>query len=396
MPLRVVIGLVLAAWAAGAVIPASAQIVNGVDGGGATPPPRSSPPPAPRTAPSPADLEGNWYVERHGYPKPGMIDKTVVVLKRDWELKCVKDGAACRYRHEMTDANWTLRVTDYRNWGGTTPQVTATSVKYRWGWGEPYETNLTRTGPDELRGRWSVYTGEAGTETWRRAVADVDRVEFTTMAVDSGQRTIVWTKGQPPPRIEGSSDWFTSIQVKVMGTNLWGHQLIDAGGALDLEPGNIYEMYLVGKRMEVPGRPPTYLQTGAHAGYGDIRTIIGFQKRFRFGPLFRPGMKVVRVGAISVPFEVVITGSKAAALDETGQKKTLRFVEEIDGRFEPLGELAYDRPFRIEAAFPPPHTAFTREATVTWEGNAAGRKVVLKLMPDGMFRSDPLTLVPPD
>lgn len=380
MPLRVVSRLVLVVWMASGVMPVSAQLVN-VNGGG-SPPPGSSPRLRSQATPLPADLEGNWFVERHGYPKPGLIEKTVVVLRRDWELKCVKDGAACRYRNEMTNAKWTLEDTDYEHWGATDPEVTATGVKYRWGWGRPYETNLTRTGPDELRGRWSVYTGEAGTETWRRAVPDVDRVEFTVMSSDNPQRTIIWTKGQPPPRVEGTSDAFTSVQVKVMGTNLWGHQLMDAGGAVDLEPRKIWGTYLVGKRVQVAGRPPTYLQTHAYEGYGDVRTIIGLQKRFNLGPLFRQGMKVVRVGSIAIPFEVIVTGSNAAALDETGEKKTLRFVEKsFSGAFEPLRELAYNREFFIEAAFPPPHTAFTREATVTWEGNSAGRKVVLRLRP---------------
>lgn len=395
MPLRVVSCLTLVVWMASGVTPVSAQLLNGLNGGG-SPPPGPSPQPRSPATPSPADLEGNWFVERHGRPDPGKDGKTVVILRRDWELKCVKEGAACRYRHEITKAAWTLEATDYTNWGGTQPQVTPTSVKYRWGWGEAYETTVTRTGPDELRGRWSLYDGSSGVEIWRRAVADVDRVEFTVMSSDTPQRSFIWTKGQPPPRVEGTSDAFTSVQVKFMGTNLWGHQLMDAGGAIDVQPRLIWGTYLVGKGVQVPGRPPTYLQTGAHEGYGDVRTIIGLQHRLNLGPFFRPGMKVARVGSIAIPFEVIVTGSKASALDETGQKKSIRFVQEVAGAFEPLRELPYHRPFRIEATFPPPHTALTREATLTWDGNSAGRRVVLKLMPDGIFRSDPLTVVPPD
>jgi hypothetical protein len=401
MPLRVLFGLALVVLMASGVVPVSAQLVNGL--GGSSPSPSQSPKPQ---APSPApgasqeaawpDLEGNWFVERQNRPDATSA-KTVVVLARGWDLKCVKEGAACRYRNEITRTTWMAHTTDYSNWGAAGAQVTSAGVKYRWGWGSAYETTMVRTGPNELRGRWSLYDGSSGVEIWRRAVADVDRAEFTIILGNAPQRTIIWTKGQPPPRLEGPSGQFTAIRVKVLGTNLWGHQLLDAGGAIDLQPQVIWGTYLVGKRMEAPGRPPTYLQTGAHEGSGDVRTIIGLQKQISFGPLVRPGMKVFRVGSIAIPFELILTDSKTAALDETGQKKSLRFVQEIvGGAFEPLRELAYNRPFRIEAAFAPPHATLTREATVTWDGNSAGRKVVLKLMADGIFRSDPLTVVPPE
>lgn len=300
------------------------------------------------------NAEGNWNIVWHDYPEKGQTTKAAAVLSRTWEIKCTDaEGEGCRYVNQLADSRWTLSATtDFVNWGGGTP-VFKPYLEIKWGYGFLGHwggvSKLRQTGPNELVGEWT-YGDSKGKEVWTRAVPVVREVVFTTTTSKS-----TWTQNGPPGRVEVNPG--ESFSVKVFGDDLWGHQLLDLGGAIDLEPRSPFGDYLLGTVSRQAGGRYVFKETGSLRGGQDIKQVIGIQRDVVLRPKFSPGKKEVRVGGISVPFELVL----AASLELRSVVKTAR-------GFEPAPEGA-DGPVYIEAIYKTAQSGSTRLPKLELDGN---------------------------
>jgi hypothetical protein len=290
-----------------------------------------------------SNLEGNWSVEWHDYPEKGQVTAAKVVLMRNWEQKCVAvPGGGCSFLNSVhqTDTSWNAHYTsDLQNWGGGSSQVSPQgNLEIHWGWGGRSE--LRQTGLNELRGRWS-WTDRGGAEVWRRASPRITRVVFrgvsywgydarlATYDAPSSQLRSEWP-GETPSRVEGTygGNWGPGIdmrgkrptfKVEIYGENLWGHHIIDVGGAVDLEPLS-YWTYI----MQDGGRYSSLANR--------VQEVEGIELTVVIWSKVRPGTYALRVDGISIPFEIVTKGYPGTV----PKVAEINFLRKTDEGFEPV------------------------------------------------------------
>ncbi|HWP42565.1 MAG TPA: toxin glutamine deamidase domain-containing protein [Blastocatellia bacterium] len=283
-------------------------------------------------------LEGNWIIEWHNYPEDGQVTRLFAILKRQWEMKCLEEeGGGCRHYNvvSQTDKSWTLHFTsDRQNWGEAYPQVDEWgNLNYEWQDFQGRRSTLRAVGPNDIRGSWSTppenpNERKGGAELWRRVLPDIKRVIFKGVSFydysaqltqyDDPSSTIESeaTPGGTHGKVEGTygsvKGWGPGndmrgnrpkFKVQIYGENLWGHHLIDVGGALDLEPLLEWRTYI--------------LKDGSkHGAPSDPTQVAGIEADVVIWPKARPGEKELRVDGVVFPFELVLHGYPGAPVSE--------------------------------------------------------------------------------
>ncbi len=299
------------------------------------PPPQ---PGKPENAAAGPSLEGNWIIEWHNYPEGGQTTRLYAVLKRQWEMTSVEEeGGGNRYYNvaSQADGSWTLNYTsDLENWGGTYPQVDERgSLEYEWGDFAGRRSTLRATGPNAMSGSWSTphenpEDRKTGAEVWRRVTPRISRIvfkgvshyeyapDFAPYDDPAAQTESVATPGGKPGRVEGTygsgRGWSAGndmrgnrpkFKVEIYGENLWGHHLIDVGGALDLEPLPEWRTFI--------------LEDGStHTAPSNPTRVAGIVADVVIWPEARPGEKELWVDGVAYPFELVFHGFPGAPVSE--------------------------------------------------------------------------------
>lgn len=308
----------------------------------------------------PNDLEGNWFFEWSNYPTGDGKTRGAAVLRRQWKqerVEVIGGGGGGGYFNRVYpfDSPLTLEyTTDFKNWGGLTLQRSQQgSLEIPWGSWDGHASELKLKGRDELRGlaRWTYLKSIGGNsyenvpleggEVWRRALPYIKRVVFKGVSFydysaqftqyDDPSSTVEseTTLGGRPGRVEGRygsvKGWGPDndmrgnrpkFKIQIYGENLWGHHLIDLGGAVDLEPLPYW----------------TYIMKGGgrySSLHNRLQEVEGIELEVVIWPKARPGRYAVRVDGISIPFDLVIKGHPGAsvkagqAVETTGQDPSI-------------------------------------------------------------------------
>jgi hypothetical protein len=278
--------------------------------------------PEPAIGQDESKLEGNWSVTWHDYPGPGKTTTALVVLARRWDLASAPvAGGATRFQAapHQTDRKWYVQYTvDMRNWGRGYPEIDGQGgVTIKWG----RESKLQSTGPNAMRGRWTE-RDKSGAEVWERVVPRITRVvfkgashydyaaEFAQYDDPASKTETRWTGGGSPGRVEATytDRWkpgesrgnLPKFKVQIEGDNMWGHHVVDLGGASDLEP--------LGRR---------YMQQGGGtvASVVDPRQVKGIELEVVIYARATPGRKVLRVDGRDIPFDFVVRNFPGGPVD---------------------------------------------------------------------------------
>ncbi len=196
---------------------------------------------------APFNAEGNWIVEHMDYPKKGAVAKSALTVARPWRMvrEELPEGGA-RWFYLRQEGPWELRRTgggEYIGWGGGRVSVSSGKIRVDHPtlvlgtWGGISE--VSALGLNTMRGKWT-YRGDnnGGAEVWQRAVVKLERVVFSSRGVKTEARPGAPAKVEvaysgPGNNMRGNRPAF---YVFIYGENLWGHHVIDLGGAVDLEP----------------------------------------------------------------------------------------------------------------------------------------------------------------
>jgi hypothetical protein len=352
-------------------------------------------------------LEGNWSVTWHDHPGPGKTTSALVVLARRWELiSSPAAGGTTGFQAapHQTDRKWYVQYTvDMRNWGRGYPEVDGQgTVTIKWG----RESKLQSTGPNAMRGRWTE-RDKSGAEVWERVVPRVRQVVFKgashyDYAADFAQyddpaskTQTRWTGGGAPGRVEATytDRWkpgeargnLPKFKIQIEGDNMWGHHVVDLGGASDLEP--------LGRR---------YMQQGGGtvASVVDPRQVKGIELEVVIYARATPGRKVLRVDGVEIPFDFVVRNYPGAPADQTtaappkaGPK--IFFARKTDGGFVRVTDktLRYGDVFVVEVEM---ESESEQTVKLDW-GAGKSSDVRVKKVPDNprVLRSDLLRLDAP-
>jgi hypothetical protein len=229
--------------------------------------------------------------------------------------------------------------------------------------------------PDgSISGEWQLGS-QKGREVWTRQQFFAERAHVSIDTVPS-PTTVPASLGSSPLRIEVDASRFRTIILDVHSLNAWGEYpaTLEPAGGVRIQGTS--QLCTDGADRQYGGWPYCYSAPG--------QTIAAIRYRISVGPQSEPGRRVLTIDNYKLPFDLVLTNRVTAQL---------RFVE--DGTTTELKELPFYRKFRIEAAYPKPPSGTTREVTLTWDGNSTPRKIILRLMDGGIFRSEPLTVEPP-
>ena len=256
--------------------------------------------PSPDGVGAPFSVEGNWIVEYHGYPEEGATSKSALAIARPWQLvqEALPQGGS-RWFQARQSGPWKMdkmAAPGFLHWGGGNITVTGGSVRIDHptlmlgNWGGVSE--VQSTGSNILRGQWNYREEASGNEVWRRVIP---RVTSTTFIYENVRSETLPSKpayvevpySGPGNSMRGNRPRF---QVVIGGEDLWGHQVVDLGGAVDLEP-----------------LPPRYLY-GEDPDQG-LGHITGLIFDVFVWPEARSGRKTLWVNDQAIPFDLVIQGS---------------------------------------------------------------------------------------
>jgi hypothetical protein len=363
-PLRWLAG-VLGVASLVAVEPVAGRATVGEHGGRTSQAPAS---PADPAAPVIARLVGNWVIQWSGRPsdepsgayvtvsasgQPGLVDVSGVSFTDRGEEPTLSEHGLLRMARVLTTGVITFTTNDW------------------------YTVSTLRLAPDgrTVSGQWT-HGGRNGIELWQRVEFKADQAAWGR-GPEAKPRPPAPLRSTPL-RIAVDSSRTTSVYVDVYGSNIWGIYT----ASVEPSPGVVVDgnSHVCKNGESYRSGTWQYCNRSPRGGPVAMRYVL------TISPDAQPGPKALIIGNDRVPFELILTNHAAA---------NLRFVEEISNAFVPLKELAFHRPFRIEAVYPTPQQGNTREVTLSWDGASAPRKVILRLAADGVFRSDPLTVVPP-
>lgn len=256
-------------------------------------------------------IVGNWFVEWCDYPEKGQVSLATYSLSKEWTIAHTKteDGANCYFHRQDSSSEWSVGIwhgegysEGYRTYN---VQISSENTKIEIGhhhfilgyWGGNSVVSLI--GPNEVKGKW-LYRDEGGAEVWRRAIPKIKRVKF----VSEIETEVV--NGKSRGRVEGTYDsfWWSpsndmrgnrpNFWIEVYGENLWGHHVVDLGGAADLEPLEFSYIQSDGGWSGVPGK------------------VIGLKFEVVIWPKFSPGPKAVFIDGIKIPFDFAVKGYPAS------------------------------------------------------------------------------------
>lgn len=287
------------------------------------------------------DLEGNWIINFGNSEEP----ETYATLYKGGSRQCYDYDDGCWYHWKRDpSAGWGISFWQNDNPGlahSESVTFSGNAMQVDWNyfmhghWGG--ESQLT-AGQDTISGSWSYGEDETGSESWRRVVPKVTRVEH---GPDDARRSepvgeplvIVTDYVRHAFFMRGNR---SDIYLDLMGENLWGVQHVFIPGYTDLE---LYGVRYICQYDGANGYP-THPNWKVCLDQGGVR---GIRVSMNVWPQAYSGEHILYVNDQEIPFELKVNNEPLR--DPEWQDMKMEFsscsvLQEVDRDY-------YDQPFRL-------------------------------------------------
>jgi hypothetical protein len=335
--------------------------------------------------------EGNWIVEFTNSPEKGKVETTFITLARRWQP--LLNGKQNPGRNHPPESGALLTfgpVPESSLHGGDfgtvkPPFGNKLTFKHSYGvlghWGGTSE--VSRTGPNEIRGTWS-YGEKRGETIMRRAIPRVTAVEFSSNIRPQAEEKYRLASdrvlfGEQVGKAEATYAAYgtmrgnmAQITIRVFGEHLWGHHVC----------------WIEGTDLEVP----TISHIPADKATPKPDHVIGLSLSVYAFSNASTGRKILHVDDIQIPFDLVMHDVPDAKKPKVPE---LRFVRFANDRYEPAAELRHGDEFCVEAVYSAKPNQPPGKVRLSWTDGQPREVEVMATEDAKLFRSARMKLDAP-